>query len=243
MTGKTMNERFARSAVWILLPLVFFGIGYAMHRMQLSPMPTSKNVVENERVPESEKSTVAPEPRPRPSIDDITSASPGKLPKTLALFLKSASGAELQQLAEALGFQKERMPYYLWELVLMRWLIVDPEQAMAAAVKLKMETDLVLHWAKHDLPQAVGYARKDPHMLLPGLMDSIAEKDLSLAVSLMDEFPFLGSNSGAVFERLAETDPEAALARAMGFRDAYARERALYSAIDGWMKKNMVSDS
>lgn len=90
MSGKMHSKKIAHGAVWILPPLVFFGIGYAMHQAQPSPLPTIKKAVESGRVSKSEELTVVPESHPRPFFVRLGRVDP-------AIGLKFLKEAEVEK--------------------------------------------------------------------------------------------------------------------------------------------------
>lgn len=170
----------------------------------------------------------------RPTLAQVLQAEGFEQWHLLVRFLPTATLSDLQSLAKGFGgYAWAPLPSAKWKMVLKRWIELDPEAAVSQARRLdprgmhRLVDDVWAMWAAIDYPTAVAEAKMHPEAA-QAMSSEIAKRDLPYAISLVERWPEMRWLSEKVLTRLAATEPDEALGRALRL-PALSRSHALAS--------------
>lgn len=184
--------------------------------------------------------------KPRPSLEDVLSAEGSEQLNLLARFLPEATLDEVELIADAWEFtvDAKKSPQFAWKLLLARWLDLDPEGAFVVGEEIDKTLSywfnryLCQTWAAKDLEAALAFAESDAEKYLLAMIPEIARQDINRALLLVNDYPDITGLAGPVLQRLAKSDPLAALEKAGALADTKSYPGLMKRILSTWMKSD-----
>jgi hypothetical protein len=158
-------------------------------------------------------------------------------------FLSVANLEKIRELSARLEGAPDAsgLPQLVWQLLAARFVDHDPREALEFAARIGerklalLREQVFVLWVEKDIAAAVATLDDEDAALIAKAGGAAAKRDMSIALGLIDRFPANRDLAGAVLERLAETDPHTAIARA---RSLPRTDWLLQKILAVWMKSS-----
>ena len=194
---------------------------------------------------------------PRPVLSEVRQARPGQRRQLLGMFLAEATAEEVATLAADVFALPDWAIVPLLqaevEMLMERWVMVDPDAAMAAAVQADRSGDLLYSemksaraslleaWGRTDPQAAMAAGRKMGQDALICVFQGLKYADPLLAYQYASQLPDIGGSRVPdlltnILEVLAERNPQQALALLLEQKPLATG--GMSQVVDGWMRRD-----
>ena len=194
---------------------------------------------------------------PRPVLSEVRQARPGQRPQLLGMFLAEATAEETATLAADVFALPDWAIVPLLqaevEMLMERWVVVDPDAAMAAAVQADRSGDLLYSetksarasllkaWGRTDPEEAMAAGRKMGQDALICVLQGLMYADPLLDYQYASQLPDIGGARvpdllTSILEVMAERNPQQALALLLEQKPVATG--GMSEVVNGWMRRD-----